>query len=67
MRYKNCLSLFSKIEWRVITFRVRDGLTYKEIGEKLNIKPSTASDAFRRATKRMEEHYKKSRGLNRDT
>ena len=65
--YKNNIHLFSKIEWRVITLRVQEGLAYKKIGKILNVKPSTASDAFQRSKRRMEEHYKKSHGLNRDT
>lgn len=57
--YKNCIHLFSKIEWRVITLRVEEGLTYKEIGQVLGISGSTASDTFQRAKGRMGRHYQK--------
>ena len=57
--YKNCIHLFSKIEWRVIALRVEEGLTYKIIGQVLGIKTSTASDTFHRAKRRMERHYQK--------
>lgn len=56
--YKNCIHLFSKKEWRVITLRVEDGLSFKDIGLVLGIKGSTASDTFYRAQKRMERHHK---------
>lgn len=59
--YKNCIHLFSKIEWRAITLRVEEGLTYKTIGQVLGIKTSTASDTFHRAKRRMERHYQKKR------
>jgi DNA-directed RNA polymerase specialized sigma24 family protein len=56
--YKNCIHLFSKKEWRVITLRVEEGLSFKEIGSVLGIKGSSASDTFYRAQKRMERHHK---------
>jgi len=61
MLYKNCLIIFTKNEWRVVTLRVKEGLTYKEIGLKLGIKTSTASDTFRRAKWKMENYYSKKR------
>jgi len=57
--YKNSIHLFSKIEWRVITLRVEEGLTYKEIGVVLGISTSTASDTFQRAKRKMERYYQK--------
>ena len=45
-------------EWRVVTLKVQQGKTYREIGENLGIATSTASDTFRRAKKRMEDHYR---------
>lgn len=56
--YKNCFHLFTQKEWRVITLRVQQGQTYRAIGERLGIVTSTASDTFRRAKKRMEDHYR---------
>ncbi len=56
--YQNCpVDLFRKREWEVVTLRIKEGYTYKEIGLKLGIGVSTASDAFRRAKKKMENHY----------
>lgn len=57
--YKNCHIIFTKKEWRVVTLRVEEGLTYKAIGLKLDIKTSTASDTFRRAKRKMEQYYRK--------
>ena len=57
--YKNCIQLFSKKEWRVITLKLDEGLTYKAIGLVLGISISTASDTFQRAKRRMERHYQK--------
>lgn len=57
--YKNCIQLFSKKEWRVITLKLDEGLTYKTIGQVLGISTSTASDTFQRAKRRMERHYQK--------
>lgn len=57
--YKNCIQLFSKKEWRVITLKLDEGLTYKTIGQILGISTSTASDTFQRAKRRMESHYQK--------
>ena len=62
--YKNCIHLFSKKEWRVITLRVEKGLTFKEIGLVLGIKTSTASDTFYRAQNQMEQHYLKNKAVN---
>ena len=57
--YKNRIQLFSKKEWRVITLKLDEGLTYKTIGQILGISTSTASDTFQRAKRRMERHYQK--------
>lgn len=57
--YKNSIHLFSKKEWRVITLKLDEGLTYKTIGQILGISTSTASDTFQRAKRRMERHYQK--------
>ena len=56
--YKNCIHLFSKVEWRVITLRIEEGLTFKHIGAILGKETSTASDTFQRAKRKMERHYK---------
>ena len=56
--YKNCSFIFTPKEWRVVTLKVQQGKTYREIGENLGIATSTASDTFRRAKKRMEDHYR---------
>ena len=58
MLYKNCHLIFTTKEWRVITLRVEEGHTYKAIGSKLGIAISTASDTFRRAEKKMKNHYR---------
>jgi len=55
--YKNCLHLFSEIEWRVITLRIDEGLTFKQIGIILGKGTSTVSTTFYRAQKTMERHY----------
>ena len=60
--YKNCIQLFSKKEWRVITLKLDEGLTYKTIGQILGISTSTASDTFQRAKRRMERHYQNKEG-----
>lgn len=57
--YKNCPIEFTKQEWRVITLRINEGDTFRIIGDKLDIKTSTASDTFQRARKKMESYYKK--------
>jgi len=59
MLYKNCHPIFTAKEWRAVTLRVEEGLTYKAIGLKLGIETSTASDTFQRAKRRMEQHYQK--------
>lgn len=51
-------NIFTPKEWRVVTLRVQQGKTYREIGENLGIATSTASDTFHRAKKRMEDHYR---------
>jgi len=56
--YKNCSFIFTPKEWRVVTLKVQEGKTYREIGENLGIATSTASDTFRRTKKRMEDHYR---------
>jgi len=65
MLYKNCLFLFTKKEWRVITLKVQQGMTYGEIAEVLASSTSNVSDIFQRAKKKMENHYTKKRGLNK--
>jgi len=55
--YKSCSGIFSKKEWRVITLRLDEGQTFKAIGKSLGIATSTASDTFRRAKRRMGQHY----------
>jgi hypothetical protein len=64
--YKNCFHLFTQKEWRVITLRVQEGQTYRVIGGRLGIVTSAASDTFRRAKRKMENHYRnqKSGGHN---
>lgn len=57
--YKNCSFIFTLREWRVITLKVQQGKTYRTIGEELGIAPSTASDTFQRARKKMERFYRK--------
>lgn len=57
--YKNSIHLFSKKEWRVITLKLDEGITYKTIGQILGISTSTASDTFQRAKGKMERHYQK--------
>ncbi len=59
--YKNCIHLFSKTEWRVVTLRIEEGLRFKEIGRVLGIETSTASGTFYRAQNKMEQHYQKMR------
>ncbi len=59
--YKNCFHLFTKKEWLVITLRVQKEQTYRVIGERLGIVTSAASDTFRRAKRKMENHYRKQR------
>ena len=59
--YKNCIQLFSKIEWRVVTLRIEEGQTFKTTGLAVGISTSTASDTFQRAKRRMERHYQKRR------
>jgi len=63
--YKNCPATFTKQEWRVITLRIKEGDTFKTIGQKLGIQTSTASDTHQRAKKKMEERYKKRRVISR--
>jgi len=63
--YKNCPVTFTKQEWRVITLRIKEGDTFKTIGQKLGIQTSTASDTHQRAKKKMEERYKKRRVISR--
>jgi len=55
--YKNCLPIFTTKEWRVVKLKIEEGDTYKIIGNKLGIAPSTASDTFQRAKKKMENYY----------
>ncbi|MBW7991915.1 MAG: sigma-70 family RNA polymerase sigma factor [Planctomycetes bacterium] len=57
--YKNCSFIFTPKEWRVVTLKVQQGKTYREIGGNLGIATSTASDTFQRAKRRMERHYQK--------
>lgn len=57
--YKNCIHLFSKTEWRVVTLKIDEGQTFKTIGLILGISRSTASDTFQRAKRKMERHYQK--------
>jgi len=62
MLYENCVIIFTQREWRVVTMKVRDGLTFEEIGQTLGIAISTASDTFQRAKKKMENHYSRKHG-----
>lgn len=55
--YKNCIHLFSKKEWQIVTLKIEKGLTYKTIGKILGIGLSTTSDTFHRAKGKMERHY----------
>ena len=59
MLYKNCHSIFTTKEWRVITLRVEGGHIYKAIGVKLGIITGTVSDTFRRAEKKMGKYYRR--------
>lgn len=63
--YKNCLFLFTKKEWRVITLKVQQGMTYKEIAEVLASSTSNVSDIFQRAMKKMKDYYEKKWKLNK--
>jgi hypothetical protein len=56
--YTNCMHLFTEKQASVVYLRIKHGMKYKEIGKALNIKPSTASDRFRRARKQMEAFYR---------
>jgi Sigma-70, region 4 len=56
--YTNCTHLFTEKQASVVYLRIKHGMKYKEIGKALNIKPSTASDRFRRAKKQMEAFYR---------
>ena len=55
--YNNCSVIFTPREWRVCVMKVRDGLTFKAIGQIIGVAISSVSDTFRRAKKKMENHY----------
>lgn len=57
--YKNCSFIFTPRQWQVITLKVDESHTYKEIGIKLGIATSTVSDTFKRAEKKLENYYRK--------
>lgn len=59
--YENCFTIFTKREWQVITLKIQHGMIYRKIGKMLSIAPSTVSDTFRRAKKKMERFYLKKR------
>ncbi|OHB49699.1 MAG: hypothetical protein A2Y10_05955 [Planctomycetes bacterium GWF2_41_51] len=56
--YKNCSIIFSECEWRIATLKIRDGLTFKKISQIIGIAPSSASETFYRAKKKMEQYQK---------